>query len=41
MRGAELTDSILGSLRVVPRRAVDEGYVFRFGELGPALDDLL
>jgi uncharacterized protein len=41
MRGAELTDSILGSLRVVPRRAVDEGYVFRFGELRPALDDLL
>lgn len=41
LRGPELTDAILQSTRVVPRRAVDEGYRFRFPELGPALRDLL
>jgi uncharacterized protein len=41
MRGSELTESLLSSLRVVPRRAADEGYAFRFPELGPALADLL
>jgi uncharacterized protein (TIGR01777 family) len=41
MRGGELTDAILSSLRVVPRRALDLGYEFRFTELEPALRDLL
>ena len=40
-RGSELTDAILSSLRVVPRRALDLGYEFRFTELEPALRDLL
>ncbi len=41
MRGSELTDAILASLRVVPRRALDLGYEFRWPELEPALRDLL
>ena len=41
MRGEELTDQILGSLRVVPRRALDLGFTFRFPEIEPALRDLL
>jgi uncharacterized protein (TIGR01777 family) len=41
MRGEELTDQVLSSIRVIPRRALDLGYAFRFPELGPALRDLL
>lgn len=41
MRGSELADAVLWSQRVVPRRAQDLGYEFRFGEIGPALRDLL
>jgi uncharacterized protein len=41
MRGEELTDQVLASIRVIPRRALDLGYRFRFGELEPALRDLL
>ena len=41
MRGEELTEQIVGSYRVVPRRALDLGYAFRFPELEPALRDLL
>jgi NAD dependent epimerase/dehydratase family enzyme len=41
MRGGELADQIMASLRVVPRRAQELGYEFRFSELGPALRDLL
>jgi len=41
MRGPELTDQILASMRVVPRRALDLGYEFRFPELDGALRDLL
>ena len=41
LRGDELADSITDSMRVVPRRALDLGYVFRFPELEPALRDLL
>lgn len=41
LRGGELTDAILSSLRVVPRRALDLGYEFRWPELEPALQDLL
>jgi uncharacterized protein (TIGR01777 family) len=41
MRGEELTDQILSSIRVVPRRALDLGYQFRFPQIEPALRDLL
>ncbi len=41
IRGEELTEQIVASLRVVPRRAQDLGYEFRFTELEPALRDLL
>jgi uncharacterized protein (TIGR01777 family) len=41
LRGEELTEQILGSYRVIPRRALDLGYRFRFAELDPALEDLL
>ena len=41
MRGGEVADFVTASLRVVPRRAVDKGYTFRYPELEPALRDLL
>jgi uncharacterized protein (TIGR01777 family) len=41
LRGEELTNEITGSYRVIPRRALDLGYSFRFTELEPALRDLL
>jgi len=41
MRGEELTGQILASIRVLPRRALDLGYEFRFAEVEPALRDLL
>ena len=41
MRGEELAESIVASLRVIPRRALDLGYEFRWPELEPALRDLL
>ena len=41
IRGEELAEQIVASLRVVPRRAQDLGYQFRFPELEPALRDLL
>jgi uncharacterized protein len=41
IRGAELADAVLASLRVVPRRALDLGFAFRFPELEPALRELL
>jgi uncharacterized protein len=41
IRGEELADQVLGSIRVIPRRALDLGYAFRFPELEPALQDLL
>jgi NAD dependent epimerase/dehydratase family enzyme len=41
MRGEELTDQILGSIRIVPRRPLDAGFGFRFPEVEPALRDLL
>lgn len=41
LRGEELTQQITGSFRVIPRRAQDLGYKFRFPELAPALEDLL
>lgn len=33
--------TVTASLRVVPRRALDKGYTFRYPELEPALRDLL
>lgn len=41
LRGEELTEQIVGSYRVIPRRALDLGYEFRFTEIEPALRDLL
>ena len=41
MRGEELTGQILASIRVVPRRALDLGYEFRFPEIEGALRDLV
>jgi uncharacterized protein (TIGR01777 family) len=41
MRGEELADAVLWSQRVIPRRALDLGYEFRFPDVGPALRDLL
>ena len=41
LRGSELAEQIVGSHRVIPRRAQDLGYVFRFSEVEPALRDLL
>jgi len=37
----ELAEVVLASQRVVPRRALDLGYAFRFPALAPALRDLL
>ena len=41
LRGPELTEQITGSYRVIPRRAQDLGYGFRFTDVEPALSDLL
>jgi uncharacterized protein (TIGR01777 family) len=41
MRGRELADAVTSSIRVVPRRALDLSYSFRFPEIEPALRDLL
>jgi uncharacterized protein (TIGR01777 family) len=41
MRGEELTEQILASMRVIPRRALDLGYAFRFSEVDAALRNLL
>jgi uncharacterized protein (TIGR01777 family) len=40
LRGGELADAISASLRVVPRRALDLGYSFRFTDIDTALRDL-
>jgi len=37
----EAADVLLASQRVVPRRALDLGYAFRFAELRPALADVV
>jgi uncharacterized protein len=41
IRGEELTEQILGSIRAVPRRARDLGYPFRFDDVESALRDLV
>jgi uncharacterized protein (TIGR01777 family) len=37
MRGAELADAVAGGARVLPRRALDLGYDFRYPDLDEAL----
>jgi len=39
--GREMADSATTSIRAVPRRAQDKGYVFRFTDIEPALRDLV
>jgi uncharacterized protein len=39
--GSELADAVTASVRVVPRRALDLGYEFRFREIEPAIRDAL
>ncbi|MDX6652927.1 MAG: uncharacterized protein QOJ38_1708 [Solirubrobacterales bacterium] len=39
-RGRELAEVLAGGQRVIPRRALDMGFEFRFTELEPALEDL-
>jgi uncharacterized protein (TIGR01777 family) len=41
MFGSEFGAALRGGQRVMPRRALDLGYSFRYPELGQALDDLL
>lgn len=41
LRGGEVAEFVTASLRAVPRRALDRGFVFRHPELEPALRDLL
>jgi uncharacterized protein len=41
MRGPELTEQIVASMRVIPRRALDLGYDFRFPAVDGALRALL
>lgn len=41
LRGGEVADFVTASLRAVPRRALDTGFVFTHPELEPALRDLL
>lgn len=41
LRGREMADAVVASQRMVPRRALDEGFSFRFPELEGALRDLL
>ncbi len=39
--GREMADVATSSIRAVPRRALDKGYRFRFGDIEPALRDLV
>jgi uncharacterized protein len=39
--GGQFADAVTGGQRVIPRRALDEGFGFRFPDLEPALRDLL
>jgi uncharacterized protein len=38
MRGSELADAVAGGARVLPRRATDLGYEFRYTEIDPAME---
>ena len=41
IRGGELADLVMRSARVIPRRATDLGYNFRYTDLDPALEAAL
>jgi uncharacterized protein (TIGR01777 family) len=41
LRGSELADMATESARIMPRRALDMGFRFRYPELGPALEAAL
>ena len=41
LRGRELADTVFGGARVLPRRATDLGYEFRYTEIDPALEAAL
>lgn len=41
LRGRELADTVFGGTRVLPRRATDLGYGFRYSEIDPALEAAL
>lgn len=41
LRGKELADTVFGGARVVPRRAIDMGYEFRYREIDPAMEAAL
>jgi uncharacterized protein len=41
LRGRELAEIVSGGQRVIPRRALDLGYPFRYANLKPALQSLL
>jgi uncharacterized protein (TIGR01777 family) len=41
LRGRELADIVAGGARVMPRRALDLGYQFRYPELEPAIEAAL
>jgi uncharacterized protein (TIGR01777 family) len=41
LRGSEMAEHTVESQRVVPQRALDLGYVFRFPEIGPAMENLV
>ena len=40
-RGGELAEIVIGGARVMPRRALDLGYEFRYPEIEPALEAAL
>ena len=41
LRGGELADVVMGGARVLPRRATDLGYEFRYPEIDPAIEAAL
>ncbi|MBM3666944.1 MAG: TIGR01777 family protein [Actinobacteria bacterium] len=41
LRGGELAEVVTGGSRVLPRRATDLGYEFRYTEVGPAIEAAL
>jgi NAD dependent epimerase/dehydratase family enzyme len=41
LRGSELAGMVAESARIMPRRALDMGFRFRYPELGPALEAAL
>ena len=40
-RGGELADIVMGGARVLPRRATDLGFEFRYTEIDPAMEAAL